>query len=333
MTPEPFNLPAARTWRDIAQPVRPRAMSNGGRWRLALSVARTAGLGIILGTIVWGGWTIAAVVSGNPRDIPSAAKAVPMRAPELRTDRDGVLDREWLARTLALPKGVSLMELDLGRLRDRVLSDLQVRTATLTRHFPDRLVVKISERSPIARVRVALRGGEQRDVLIARDGVGFFGTNYDPAGIATLPWLNGVTIASDGLGFRIGGDVEPVARLLADAQFAAPHLYRDWQSVSLAHLALDRELEVTMKNGAAVVFNAQGGFFLQLSELDYLVDRLARLPGISSPRIDLSLGRDVPVTAEPMVSTAIKLRGAKSGTSALLSVFTPSPPPLNQREL
>ena len=325
MNPEPPNLPPVRTWRDIAQPVRPRAMSSGGRWRLALSIGRTIGLGALLGTVAWGGWSIVAAVKGDSRAMPAAAKAVPMRAPELQTDRDGVLDAAWLNRTLALPKGVSLLELDLMRLRERVLADLQVKTATLTRIFPDRLIVRITERSPIARGRIVLKGGEQRDVLIARDGAAFFGTGFDPAGIATLPWLAGFSFAPDKLGFRAGCDVEPVARLLGDVQFAAPHLYRNWQSVSLARLVSDRELEVTMKNGVVVAFSAKGGYFLQLAKLDYVVERLARLPGGSMPaRVDLTLGREVPVMAEPVAAAQVKVRGQRNGPDPLFSVFSNS---------
>ncbi|MBL9201802.1 MAG: FtsQ-type POTRA domain-containing protein [Opitutaceae bacterium] len=331
MNPDPLNLPPARTWRDISQPVRPRTMSRGGRWRLALSVLRSVGFGAVLGGLVLGGWSVAAAIRGDSRAMPASAKAVPLRAPELVTDRDGVLDAAWLARTLALPKGVSLLELDLARLRERVLADLQVRTATLTRHFPDRLVVKITERSPIARARVALKGGEQRDVLVARDGAAFFGAGFDPAGLATLPWLSGVSFAPDALGFRAGGDIEPLARLLADAQFSAPHLYRQWHSVSLARLAADRALEVTMKNGTLVMFTAKEGYFLQLARLDYVAERLAKVPGIVA-KVDLTLGREVPVMADPVTNTQVKVRGRRAGPDPLLSAFNLSQPP-PKREL
>lgn len=331
MNPDPLNLPPVRTWRDISQPVRTRTMSRGGRWRLALAVLRSVGVGAVLGGLIWGGWSVAAAIRGDSRAMPAAAKAVPLRAPELLTDRDGVLDANWLARTLALPKGVSLLELDLARLRERVLADLQVRTATLTRHFPDRLVVKITERSPIARARVELKGGEQRDVLVARDGAAFFGSGYDPTGLATLPWLSGVSFAPDALGFRAGGDIEPLSRLLADAQFSAPHLYRQWHSVSLARLAADREMEVTVKNGTIAVFTAKSGFFMQLAYLDYITERLATVPSTKA-RVDLTLGREVPVTTEPVAAAQVRVRGRRAGPDPLLSAFNISQPP-TKREL
>ena len=115
-----------------------------------------------------------AALQENPRKIPATAKAVPMKPPELKTMRDGVLDDAWLARTLEIPPGASLMELDLEKLQARVLADRQVLTANITRLFPDRLIVQVTERMPIARIRVDL-GVVQRDLLVARDGVLFFG--------------------------------------------------------------------------------------------------------------------------------------------------------------
>jgi cell division protein FtsQ len=254
---------------------------------------------------------VVAALRENPRQIPAAAKAVPMKPPRLETMREGVLDDAWLARTLDLPPGISLMELDLERLRERVLADQQVLSATVTRQFPDRLVVEITERMPIARVRVDL-GGVQRDLLVARDGVVYFGTGYDPGMVKTLPWLDGIVMARDGAGFRPIPHMAIVARLLADAQFSAPHLYHYWQSVSLARLESDRELEVTMKSGTKARFTAKGSFFVQLANFDEIVERLARMPGYRA-RVDLTLGREVPVVVEPVPVEHRQVHAAAGG--------------------
>jgi hypothetical protein len=208
-----------------------------------------------------------------------------------------VLDVPWLERTLALPRPVALMELDLERLRARVLAEGQVASASLTRQFPDRLIVHITERMPVARVRVEF-GGEPRDLLVAPDGHVFQGAGFDPAMLATLPWLSGIVLVPDGAGFRPIPGMAPVAQLLADAQFSAMQLYQSWLAVSLARLAIDRELEVTTRNGTTIVFNARGDFFLQLATLDYLIEKLANTPAARA-RIDLTLGRNVPVMIEP----------------------------------
>ena len=216
--------------------------------------------------------------------------------------RDGVLDSAWLARTLELPPRVSLLELDLDKLSARVLADQQVLTVGMRKIFPDRLEVQITERTPVARVHVAM-GDTPRDLLVARDGVVFFGTGFDPLMVRSLPWLEGITLVQDGAQFLPIPHMAVVARLLAEAQFSAPHLYHQWHSVSLARMELDREAEVTLKSGTKARFSAKGNIFVQLAHLDDIVERLGRNSG-SQARIDLTLGREVPVTLETVSTEA-----------------------------
>lgn len=290
-------------------------MSNGGRWRLVMAGVRMIALLSLLGGLGWGAWMVVAALQEDPKRIPAVAKTIPVKAPELKTMRDGSLDDAWLARTLEIPPGTSLMELDLEKLQARVLADRQVLTATVTRIFPDRLVVQITERMPISRIRVDL-GGVPRDLLVARDGVLFFGTGFDAGMLKTLPWLDGIVLGRDGAAFRPIAHMDIVAQLLADAQFSAPHLYQYWQSVSLARLASDRELEVTLKNGTKALFTAKGSFFLQLAYFDEILERLSRLPGARA-QIDLTLGREVPVTVDAIANSELKTGGDAAPTFPL----------------
>ncbi len=274
-------------------------MSRGGRWRRVLQGARATALIAVLSGLAWGAYMVALSLRRTSPKIAAVAKTVPMKAPELRTTRDGVLDGAWLARTLELPARVSLLEIDLERLRARVLADEQVLTASLTRVFPDRLIVQVTERTPVARVRVG--HGLIRDLLVARDGVVFAGSGFDPAMIATLPWLAGVTLTPEGTGFKPVARMNEVARLLTDAQLAAEHLYLAWQNVSLARLESDNEIEITTRDHTTIVFSAKGVFFVQLANLDYVMERRLRLPQTRA-RIDLSLGREVPVMIEPLAA-------------------------------
>lgn len=315
------SIPSAQNWRTISQSVKPRAMSRGGRWRLFMAGVRITSVTLVLGGLAWGAWLVAAALQEDPRRIPAAAKAVPMKAPELETTRDGVLDRTWLARTLELKPGVSLMELDLGRLRERLLLERQVLTADLTRMFPDRLKVRITERSPIARIRIDSEGGP-RDLVVARDGVAFFGTGFDAGMLDTLPWLD-VGLARDGIAYRTLVDLEQVARLLADAQFSAPHIYQTWQKLTLARLVSDDEIEVETKNRVTAIFSAKGEFFVQLAKLDYICDQLASKP-YARARIDLSLGREVPVMIEPLVPLRPTRTVAKPVSPRFPSAFSVS---------
>lgn len=310
-------------------------MSAGGRWRLAQALARASGAIALVGTLAWGTWLAVGALRENPKAMPAAAKAVPVRRTELKTAAGGVLDEAWLRRTLALPKGISLMELDLDQLRERLLADRQVLTANLTRHFPDRLLVQVSERTPVARIKVATSGPDPV-LLVARDGMVYSGTNYEPTMLETLPWLAGFSLRPDGAGFRPIPRMTIVADLLARAQYEATHLYLNWQIVSLERLELDRELEVTTKNGSKFVFTAKTDFFPQLAKLDHILNEVQKLSTApaSRVRIDLSLGREVPVMLEPLVASADAARNA-AARPALAPGFNVFPPsqPKHPREL
>lgn len=304
-------------------------MSRGGRWRRALAGVRRVLAATVLCGVAGVVWLVTLALSGDPRRVPAAAKAVPVRHFDLSTSMGGVLDSDWLQNTLALPRGTALMEVDLDRVRTRLLADGQVATASVTRRFPDRLAVRITERSPVARVRVEA-DGEPRDLLVAPDGVVFGGHGFDPAMVATLPWLSGLTLFPVGTGFRPIPGMARVTRLLVDAQFGAADLYRDFQHVSLARLESDKVLEVTMKSGTVVVFDALGNYFVQLAKLDFLVEKLAGVPA-GRARVDLTFGQNVPVMLEPV---AVADARGRPPTPAFPAFF-PSPisRPDTKREL
>jgi hypothetical protein len=294
VTSDLLNAPPARTWRDIPQPVKPRTMSSGGRWRLAMAVARGIGVGLVVAVVALGAWLVIRALQENSTVTPST-RGVPVRQLQLVTARDGVLDEAWLTRTLALPHGASLFDLDLERLHARLLADGQVLTATLTKNFPDTLKVTVTERAPVLRLRADL-GGREQTLLVARDGVVFTGSGYDPKVLESMPWLAGVKLARDGTGFAPIAGVSVAADLLATAQFHAERLYRAWRVISLARLVSDREIEIRAVPAVRIVFSDHD-FFRQLARLDYIWEQVASAPG--AVRVDLSLGREVPVTLEP----------------------------------
>jgi cell division protein FtsQ len=290
-----LNLPATRSWRDIPQPVVPRAMSREGRWRLVMATLRIVALVAVGLVFAWGGWLIFVSLHANVGAMPAAAKSTPLKQTVLRTD--GVLDQEWLTRTLALPPHASLVELDLQQLRSRLMGDQQVINATLTKSFPDRLLVQVSERTPVARV-MARWLGEEHELLVSREGVIYTGRGYDQSLIDTLPWLDGVSITPDGGVFKPIEGMTQASELLAKARLETENLYADWGVVSLARLQSDHKIEIRTKSGSVVFFSTNDDFFRQLARLDYIVEQLARVPGAKA-RIDLSLGADVPVTVIP----------------------------------
>ncbi len=278
-------------------------MSREGKWRLTTSVLRSLGVAVVIGGVAWGAWEVARALQENPAKTPEAAKAVPVRNLELTTD--GVLRQEWLARTLALPKNASLMELDLQALSARLVATGQVSAANLSKKLPHTLRAQVAERSPIARI-MASHGGEQRKLLVARDGVVFEGEGYPDDTLARLPWLDGVKLARSENRFLPLEGMALVADLLSRARLDAPHLYRTWQVVSLSRLESDSEIIVRTSPGTQVVFAANGDFFQQLAKLDYQWDSFVAMP-TPPVKIDLSLGREVSIAFQPAAAPAAKI--------------------------
>ena len=303
-------MPETRTWRDIPQEVKPRAMSSEGRFRLTMGAVRATVGTIVLGSIAWGGWEIAAVLRQNPASMPDSAKSDCVRSLVLVTD--GVLDKNWLARILAIPRNSPLMGLDLIKLRSRLLADAQVSSATVIRNFPDTLTARISERSPVARLMAQPGGGPPQMLLVSRDGAAFEGTGFDPAMVASLPWIDGVRLARRGSTFTPIEGMQVVANLLASAKLEAENLYRTWQVVSLARLASDGEIDVQTRSGMRIIFGANEDFLRQIARLDLLIDAstdptrpLKQVNLALGPQVPVSFGTAAPTMGDPALAPAV----------------------------
>lgn len=302
-------------------------MSGGGRWRLVRASLRVAGFsGVLLG-VLWGGWQVTEVLQHGPRQIAGATKAPPVKEVLLATD--GVLSRERVAEMLAVPKGASLMDLDLLKLRDRLLATGQIRTAKLTLNFPSTLMVTISERSPVAKIKAAMPEGLQQELLVARDGVAFSGADFDLAMVESLPWLEGLSLMrQNGTLLPIDG-MEPVADLLARAKFETEDLYRTWAVISLARLRTYGEIEVRTSSGTRVVFGTKEDYFRQLARLDLLLDTAAKAqPDKVLREINLTFGAQVPVAfaaSLPPVQSAARQTAGGPQFKPLNAAQPPSP--------
>jgi cell division protein FtsQ len=304
-------MPETRSWREIPQQVRPRAMSGEGRRRVAMGAMRAVMGLFALALAGWGAWEITAVLRDGTDAMPGAARADRIRSLVLITD--GVLDsdKNWLSKTLSIPADATLMGLDLNALHSRLMANAQVASAAIERNFPDKLTVRISERSPVARMMA--QSGSQTPVmlLISRDGVAFAGTGFDPAMVATLPWIDGVGLARTGSGFAPIDGMKKVSDLLSTAKLEAEDLYRTWQVISLSHLPTDGEIEVHAKGGMKVTFGTKEDYLRQIARLDLLVDSNTD-PTRPIRTVNLALGSQVPVTfgtaaptiAEPPVNVA-----------------------------
>ncbi|MBS0631345.1 MAG: FtsQ-type POTRA domain-containing protein [Verrucomicrobia bacterium] len=314
MNPTETNVPLSRSWKDIPQQVKPRAMSSGGRRRMRFGLAKTVGAIALLGLLAWGGVSLAVVLQQGPKRVPGQAEAAPIRDIVLATD--GAINREWVVRTLGLPKNATLISLDLYQLRARLLASGQVLSASLTRNFPATLTVSLTERLPVARLMAQLGTEPPHLLLAARDGVVFEGIGYDESTTAALPWLEGVQLTrKDGVLQPIPG-MATVADLLSKGRIEAEHLYRTWQVVSLARLATDGEIEVKTAEVPRIIFGTRESFFPQLARLDLLLDTVRAQSAAPFKEINLAIGATVPVAFDGLTAAAPATAGKSSSAKS-----------------
>ncbi len=292
-------------------------MSGEGRRRLVMGVVRVmAGCGA-LALVGWAVWQMAAVMGENTAAMPEEAKSDRVKSLVLVTD--GVLDKNWLARTLAIPADATLMGLDLDKMRRKVMEDPQVSSVSVLRSFPDTLTVRISERSPIVRMMAQSSGSAPEMMFVSRDGVAFRGTGFDPAMVASLPWVDGIKLERRGTSIAPVDGMAAVANLVSTARLEAEGLYRTWQVISLARLANDGQIEVHTREGMKVIFGTKEDYLRQIARLDLLIDS-DKDPTRPIREVNLALGSQVPVT----YGTAAPTLGAQ----AFVPVTTGSPKPM-----
>ncbi|WP_438482175.1 cell division protein FtsQ/DivIB [Oleiharenicola lentus] len=292
------------SWRSIRQDVKSDAMSRKGRRRRLIAWTKVAGLCAVFGTA---GWAIYSVIYSWETDrvgLASAVHSEPLKEIAVLTP-GGVLDKKWVIDTLQLPKNISLMALELPELREKLLESKQAQVVVLTRSFPDTLVVTLKERSPVARI---FDGGfDAREWLVAKDGTVYLGVGYSKELLASLPVLDGVTLVKDGAGFKPIAGMEEVSSLLSTAQLQAPHLYREWLIVSMAHFDDNEEIAVQAKTIPKILFSRKLDFYKQIARLDYIIDRVHTMPDPVFKSVNLTIENQVPVELE---QTPDELAGA-----------------------
>lgn len=286
----------ARHWRDLQQGVAAKSMSREGKKRSRQAVLRWVLWGAVLGIVGWGGYEVWRTMQGAPDALISTKQSNPLREISLQTN--GVMDLARVKAILAIPEHTELAALDLPALRSALTSGGQVKTAVVTREFPDKLTVTIAERTPVLRVVVRGESGKPVVLLVARDGTVYPGYGYDPALLASLPYLDGVRLVRDQTGYQPVQGMDAVADLLGAALSGTPELYRSFQVVSLLRFAGDGEIVVRTAQVESVTFGIREDFYRQLSKLDLILDEMYRPAGAAPIKaINLAVGgRQVPVS-------------------------------------
>lgn len=283
------------TWKDIDQGVKPKTMSKASKQRVLMGRVRwfLGVAAIVVVVVVVAKFVLFSPV--GPRLLAQAGEALPVARVEVTTD--GVLSREFVLNMMELHEGeTDLLALDIDVLKDRLIAIPQVRDAEVERHFPDSLAITIEEREPIVRILARRATGETIALLVDGEGYVFEGEDFDTKFLRSLPSLGGVSLKREGRGYaRIDG-MKDVNDLLMEAKAVAPHIYRSWRVVSLEQ---SPNIVVRSKFAKEVIFEP-GNYRQDLAQLDYVLDYYRGQVVNTVASIDLTLGNQVPVRAQPI---------------------------------
>jgi cell division protein FtsQ len=167
--------------------------------------------------------------------------------------------------------GTPLISVDPGAVTRRVESIRDVASATVSRNWPDHLVIAVTERVPVMAVPVTGGGYDQLDA----SGVIVRWTQARPA---ALPLL--MTTAA-GSGLRAAPAVTAAAGVLAELQ---PWLARQVTEVAAAPVAAGPEqVTLSLRGGKTVQWGSTGNAAQKNRELAVLLPGSARDIDVSAP--------------------------------------------------
>ncbi len=242
-----------------------------------------AGLLVTMGVV--GGlthWTVQAVMRKVVFDNPK------FRLEQIDVDVRGGLPQRDVIRAARLEKGQNLMRIDLRQVKADIEKLPYVAEAQVSRHLPNRILIRVSERIPIARFSTT---GKMREVFyIDREGVLMKARSMESAGI--LPEITGCHWQ----------DPEPGQPVELPEVKAAIQLLKIMERTPLRGTLQVKTLDIS--NMLYLRMIAADGMQVQFRRdvLDQQLQRLyeilefSRLKQNPVATVDLTIDRNVPVT-------------------------------------
>jgi cell division protein FtsQ len=170
-----------------------------------------------------------------------------------------------------VPLGTPLLRVDVGAVTRSVEAIPQVASASVTRDWPDRLVIAVTERVPVMGVRMAGGGYD----LVDQTGVI---VRWTPALPAELPLLK---TSLPGAALRGSAEVTTAADVLAEL---SPWLAGQVTAVRAAPVTEGTEqVTLDLRDGKTVQWGSPGGAAEKNRELAILLPGSAHLVDVSTP--------------------------------------------------
>jgi cell division protein FtsQ len=260
--------------------------------RLRVGTILLVGLSLIVltGYGIW--WLVKATIDRLVYDNPRFAIR------QIVVDDDGVLTPERVVQFAGVRVGENLLSIDLDRVRANLEMLPLVRAVEVRRMQPDRLFIRVMERTAVARLRVATR--EMGDETFYVDRAGFVmkaiklpdGTLLQPQTPRPAPVLTGVTLADARVGRQV--ESEQIYRALELLDKLDQAVAGSLLEVEQIDLSKPRQLVLTTRQRTTVKVDVED-FPQQLRRLGVIL-RWAQQRQKSVQVVDLTVNRGVPVT-------------------------------------
>jgi len=155
---------------------------------------------------------------------------------------NGVTEAEVL-EALALTPEVNLVTADLGAMEARIMNNPKISSARIGRGFPDRLIVSLTERVPVACVLQTQEIGT-RSIALDVDGVAFAYLDTLSSG-RRLPVISGIRFENFIPGQRLPGFMRPVMADIARLGEESPAMLAAFSEIRVEKIS-DSEIELLM---------------------------------------------------------------------------------------
>ncbi|MBX7158167.1 MAG: FtsQ-type POTRA domain-containing protein [Verrucomicrobiae bacterium] len=245
------------------------------------------GLVLVLGFFL-GRWALNRLLYQNPR----------YALTRVDVELQGRLRRDQVLRWADIPAEANVLALNLRAIQNRLESQSSVQTAEVLRELPNRLVIRVTERRPLARIVIKTLLEEQEESYYTIDEEGLVMRLRPGEDFRHLPEIRGVDSEKIVVGEKIElGEVYSALFLLslmeqrlAQAQF---HLF----SIDVSKEGI---LEVNLEEGGKVRFSASSN---QLKTQLERFEKILNYCGEVHRKLlsaDLTVNRNVPVTFAPV---------------------------------
>ncbi|MGA2604576.1 MAG: FtsQ-type POTRA domain-containing protein [Verrucomicrobiia bacterium] len=217
---------------------------------------------------------------------------------QIVVDDNGVLTPQRVVQFAGVQVGQNLLSVDLDQVRSNLEMLPLVRSVEVRRMLPDRLFIRVAERTAVARLRVASR--ELGDETFYIDRAGFVmkalklgdGTRLQPQTPRPAPVLTGVTLADARVGRQV--ESEQIYRALELLDKLDQAVAGSMLEVEQIDLSKPRQLVLTTTQHTTVKVDVED-FPQQLRRLGAIL-RWAQQRQKSVQIVDLTVNRGVPVT-------------------------------------